>query len=186
MKRKKATGAVGYVLLFALLLVLVILTMFLAESAKLMTYQHEVDDALTDAVLASLVADDPYYFETMERDGRPVVRFRDHEEAWQNYRDCMQDAMDRRSDFYRNFTLTRFTEYEVEGDRVTITQYAGNNGTRSTSCGRLGEVKTEDGETVRETSACARVDFLLLSVLDGSYLPKSRHSYCTLEINTDH
>jgi hypothetical protein len=31
-----------------------------------MTQQHHIDDSLADSVLASLVADDTYYFETDE------------------------------------------------------------------------------------------------------------------------
>jgi competence protein ComGC len=77
MKQKKnATGAIGYVFLFMTVLILVIVTLYLAQVAKLMTHQHHVDDSLADSVLASLVADDIYYFETYESTGTPVVRFK--------------------------------------------------------------------------------------------------------------
>ena len=62
-KKKKATGAIGYVVMFTLALMMVVLTLYLAQVARLMTHQHHVDDSLADSVLASLVADDIYYFE---------------------------------------------------------------------------------------------------------------------------
>ena len=65
MKKKEATGAVSYVMLFTMALLMVIITFYLLSVAKLMSIQHDVDDALADAVLASLVADDVYYFETL-------------------------------------------------------------------------------------------------------------------------
>ena len=65
-KKKEATGAVGYCILFGLALILVITTMYIAMASKLMSEQHTIDDALSDSVLASLVADDVYYFETAE------------------------------------------------------------------------------------------------------------------------
>lgn len=65
-RKKKASGAFGYVFLFLTAMILVILSIYLTSVAKLMTHQHHVDDALADSVLASLVADDVYYFETME------------------------------------------------------------------------------------------------------------------------
>ena len=66
MKKKEATGAVSYVMLFTMALLMVIITFYLLSVANLMSIQHDVDDALADAVLASLVADDVYYFETYE------------------------------------------------------------------------------------------------------------------------
>lgn len=56
-------------------LMMVVLTLYLAQVARLMTHQHHVDDSLADSVLASLVADDIYYFETYEMTGTPVIRF---------------------------------------------------------------------------------------------------------------
>ena len=76
MKKKEATGAVSYVMLFTMAILMVIITFYLLSVAKLMSIQHDVDDALADAVLASLVADDVYYFETYEGLGAPVIRFR--------------------------------------------------------------------------------------------------------------
>ena len=65
-KKKKTTGAIGYVVMFTLALMMVVLTLYLAQVARLMTHQHHVDDSLADSVLASLIADDIYYFETYE------------------------------------------------------------------------------------------------------------------------
>lgn len=54
MKKKEATGEVSYVMLFTMALLMVIITFYLLSVAKLMSIQHDVDDALADAVLASL------------------------------------------------------------------------------------------------------------------------------------
>ena len=183
MKKKKGTAAIGYMLLFGIALILVIVTMYLAETAKLMTHQHDIDDALAESTLASLVADDKYYFETWEGTGTAVVRFRNRDQSWRDYRDCMQTAVGNTTGFFYNFHLTEFIEYEVEGSTVRITTYSGDNGVRTESYGSLGSVRTPDGRKVERTSAYARADFAIKSILDGSYIPKSRDIYCTLEVN---
>lgn len=73
--KRKATGSAGYIVMFTTVLILAIVTVYMAQVAKLMTHQHHIDDSLADSVLASLVADDIYYFETLEMTGTPVVRF---------------------------------------------------------------------------------------------------------------
>ena len=45
MKKKEATGAVSYVMLFTMALLMVIITFYLLSVAKLMSIQHDVDDA---------------------------------------------------------------------------------------------------------------------------------------------
>ena len=47
-EKKEATGAVGYVMLFTMAIIMVIITFFMLASANLMTSQHDVDDALAD------------------------------------------------------------------------------------------------------------------------------------------
>lgn len=47
-KKKEATGAIGYVMLFTMAIIMVIITLFMLASSKLMTIQHDVDDALAD------------------------------------------------------------------------------------------------------------------------------------------
>ena len=89
-EKKEATGAVGYVMP----IIMVIITFFMLASAKLMTIQHDVDDALADSVLASLVADDIYYFETWEGTGTAVIKFRNLDESYRLDRDCMKDAIE--------------------------------------------------------------------------------------------
>ena len=74
MKKKKGTGAIGYVMLFTMAIIMVIITLFMLASSKLQTIQHDVDDALADSVLAALVADDIYYFETWEGTGLVAER----------------------------------------------------------------------------------------------------------------
>ena len=43
-KKKQATGAMGYLFMFMTVLVLVIITLYMAQVSKLMTHQHHVDD----------------------------------------------------------------------------------------------------------------------------------------------
>ena len=116
-EKKEATGAVGYVMLFTMAIIMVIITFFMLASAKLMTIQHDVDDALADSVLASLVADDIYYFETWEGTGTAVIRFRNLDESYRLYRDCMKDAIESKEEFYGNIQYPVFICYEVEGGR---------------------------------------------------------------------
>ncbi len=148
-----------------------------------MTHQHHVDDSLADSVLASLVADDVYYFETYERTGTPVVRFKNVDESHRVFVDCMNSAVADTIGFYYNFSYDTFVCFEVDGNTVKITEYAGNAGTKRVSTGRVGNVTAPTGEVVRETSAYARVRFDIKSILDNSLINKTRDIYCTLEIN---
>ena len=133
--------------------------------------------------LLDIVADDIYYFETYESAGTPVIRFRNHDEAFGNYKSAMSSAISNTEGFFYNFTYVIFEEYEVEGSRVTVTTYSGDSGVKSTSTGSLGSVRTPEGNVVRETSCYAKVKFDLKSILDGSFITKTRDIYCTLEIN---
>lgn len=182
-QKRKATGAVGYVLLFLVVLVMVILTLYLAQVAKLMTHQHHIDDSLADSVLASLVADDVYYFETYERTGIPVIRFKSTDNSYYIFTDCMTNAIADTSGFYYNFSFDTFICYEVEGNNIMITEYTGNGGAKRTSVGRVGSVRAPTGEVVRETSAYGKVRFDIQNIIDKSYITKTKDIYCTLEIN---
>ena len=183
LKKKEATGALGYVVMFTMALLMVILTLYMAEVAKLMTHQHHVDDSLADSVLASLVADDIYYFETYEMTGTPVIRFQDVDESHKLFVDCMTDAIGETSGFYYNFAFDSYICYEVEGSQVRITTYSGPSGSKIVSYGRLGSVKSPKGNVVKETSAYGRVKFDIKSIIDGSFITKTKDIYCTLEIN---
>mgnify|MGYP006894071871 FL=1 len=101
--------------MFTLALMMVVLTLYLAQVARLMTHQHHVDDFLADSVLASLVADDIYYFETYEMKGTPVIRFRSVDEAHGLFVDCMNAAIAETTGFYYNFAFDSYICYEVEG-----------------------------------------------------------------------
>ena len=166
LKKKEGTGATGYVFLFFVMLLMVVLTLYLASVAKLMTHQHHVDDALADSVLASLVADDVYYFETFESTGTPVVRFKDIDESHRIFMDCMDDAIGSTTGFYYNFGYDTFTCYEVEGNSIRITEWSGNAGNKRVSYGSVGSVFAPTGEQVVETSAYARVRFDIKSIID--------------------
>ena len=183
-RRKVASSSIGYVFLFLIMMLLVIITMYMLQVAKLMTHQHHVDDSLTDSVLASLVADDVYYFETYETTGTPVIRFRNVDESYNIFTDCIRDAVATTQDYYYNFMIDVFICYEVEDGEVTITTFNVSGG-RSESHGALGDVKTPTGETVKETSAYGKVTFDLQSLIGGEPIGKSRDLYCTLEINSE-
>ena len=80
-RRKEASSSIGYVFLFLNVMLLVIITMYMMQVAKLMTHQHHVDDALAGSVLGSLVADDEYYFLEIPLSGlrmwmNPMIYFR--------------------------------------------------------------------------------------------------------------
>ncbi len=182
MKKKKGTGAIGYVMLFLIALIMVIITLFMLESARFQTIQHDMDDALADAVLASLVADDVYYFETYEGEGRAVVRLKDLNESYRLYRDCMKDAIEGKSYFFTDIIYETFVCYEVKDNEVTVTTF-NESGARNQMKGRKGDIKTPTGEVVKETSAYGKVIFDLKSFILGNPITKSRDIYCTLKIN---
>lgn len=184
-KKKKASAAMGYTMLFTMALLMVILTFYMMAAAKLMTIRRDVDDALADSVLAALVADDVYYFETLEASGTPVVRYRNIPESYQIYRQSMRNDIEGEDAFYSNISYPAMIFYEVENGMVRITKYNSSGG-RSVSTGTLGYVKTPSGETVKETSAYGKVNFDLKSLIGGSPYHKSREIYCTLEVNDLH
>ena len=84
--------------------------------------------------------------------------------------------------FYYNFKFDRFILYEVEGNNVRVTTYSGT-GSKTTSTGTFGTVKTPDGTVVIKTSAYGKVKFDIKSILDGSYITKTRDIYCAIEVN---
>ena len=182
-KKKKASGAFGYLFMFMTVMIVVIITLYMAQVSKLMTHQHHVDDSLADAVLASLVADDVYYFETYETLGTPIVRFKNTDESCRIFRACMMDAVRETDGFYYNFSFDTFVCYEVEGSRITITEYLGNAANKRVTTGRVGSERAPTGEIVRETSAYGRVRFDIKSVINGDMVTKTKDIYCTLEIN---
>ena len=182
-KKRKASGAIVYVFLFLIVLILVILTLYLGQVAKLMTHQHHVDDSLADAVLASLVADDVYYFETYERTGTPVIRFKSVDDSHAIFIDCMRDAIADTQGLYYNFSFDSYICYEVEGANIRITTYSGAGGTKRVTIGRVGTVRAPTGEVVSVTSAYGKVRFDIENIIDNSLITKTKDIYCTLEIN---
>ena len=181
-KKKEAMGAIGYLMLFGVAIVVIITTMYLLQMAKLITHQHDIDDALADSVLASLVVDEEYYFVTSEMSGSPVIRFKDRNEAFDIYKECMTAAIANTEGFYYNFKFDVFILYEVSGSNVQVTTYSGI-GNKVTSSGAVGRVKTPDGAVVTKTSAYGRVKFDIKSILSGSYITKMREIYCAIELD---
>ena len=86
------------------------------------------------------------------------------------------------SGFYYNFMFDVFILYEVEGNSVRVTTYS-STGSKSTTYGTVGAVVTPEGSIVTKTSAYGRVKFDIKSILDGSYIKKTKDLYCTFEIN---
>lgn len=183
MEKKKATAAMSYVMLFVIVLVMMTVVLYLAQSARLMSHQRHIDDSLTDAVLASLVADDTYYFETGETRGVPTVRFQSTDDSFHKYKEAMDAAVSNTPGYYCNFHYDEFICYEVEGNAVTVTTFSGDSGRNHVTRGRLGSVRTPKGNVVKESSAYGRVRFDIKNIIDGSLLTKTKDSYCTLEIN---
>ncbi len=182
-RKKKASAAPSYVMMFAMVLIFTAVVLYLVSVARLMTQQHHIDDSLADSVLASLVADDTYYFETDEVSDPATVRFANVNNSFQLYKECMDAAIAETTGFYYNFTYDQFICYEVAGSKVKVTTFTGRNGAKSVTTGRLGQVKSPKGNAIRETSAYARVRFDIKSVIDGSFITKTKDIYCTLEIN---
>ena len=181
-RKKQATGAFGYLFMFMTVLIVAIITLYMAQVSKLMTHQHHVDDSLADAVLASLVADEEYYFSSAEMTGTPVVLFKDRDDSYDIYRECMVAAVSNTEGFYYNFRFDTFILYEVNGSAIRVTTYS-STGSRTTTNGRVGYVKTPDGTVVTKTSAYGRVKFDIKSILDGSYIKKTRDIYCAIEVD---
>ena len=182
-RKKKASAAPSYVMMFAMVLIFTAVVLYLVSVARLMTQQHHIDDSLADSVLASLVADDMYYFETDEVSNPATVRFANVNNSFQLYKECMDAAIAETTAFYYNFTYDQFICYEVAGSTVKATTFTGRSGAKSVTTGRLGQVKSPKGNVIRETSAYARVRFDIKSVIDGSFITKTKDIYCTLEIN---
>ena len=183
LKKKEASGAIGYTILFFMAMIMVMMTIFLLEEAKLMTHQHDIDDAMADAVLASLVADDTYYFDTIKDDAEGVLRFRDMQQSYKDYVECMEAALSNTEGFYYNFQYVKFIMYEVEDENVRIVTYAGRNGAKTERKGKLGEVKTPEGKVVENTGSYAKVQFDIKSMISGNYITKTRDIYCVLKVN---
>ena len=181
-EKKEAMGAIGYMLLFGMAIIMVITTMYLIQMAKLITHQHDIDDALADSVLASLVADEEYYFSSAEMTGTPVVLFKDRDDSYDIYRECMVAAVSNTEGFYYNFRIDTFILYEVNGSAIRVTTYS-STGSRTTTNGRVGYVKTPDGTVVTKTSAYGRVKFDIKSILDDSSITKTRDIYCAIEVD---
>lgn len=182
-KKKRASAAPSYVMMFTLVLIFMVVVLYLASVARLMTHQHHIDDSLADSVLASLVADDTHYFETDELEDPPTVRFANVNNSFSLYKECMDAAISETPGFYYNFKYDEFICYEVDHNTVIITTFTGSGGAKSVTAGRLGVVKTPKGNIVRETSAYARVRFDINNIIDGSFITKTKDIYCTLEIN---
>lgn len=182
-KKKRASAASSYVMMFAVVLIFMVVALYLNSVARLMTHQHHIDDSLTDSVLASLVADDTYYFETDELEDPPTVRFANVNNSFFLYKECMDAAISETPGFYYNFQYDEFICYEVDHSTVRITTFTGAGGAKSVTTGRLGQVKSPKGNTVRETSAYARVRFDIKNIIDGSFITKTKDIYCTLKIN---
>lgn len=183
LRKREGTGAFAYVFLFMTVMILVIMTLFMGSVAKLMTHQHHVDDSLTDALLASLVADDVYYFETFEATGTPVIRFRNLDESKDIFVDCMKDAIGETNGFYYNFSFDNYIAYEVEGNSIRITEWTGDGFYKRSYIGRVGSVRAPTGEMVTRSSAYGKVRFDIKSMIDGSFITKTKDIYCTFKIN---
>ena len=181
-KKKEAPAAPAYLFMFCLFLVLAIIVVYLLDMARFMTMQHHIDDALADAVLASMVVDEHYYFETQESERTPVIRFNDKQESYNIYKECLADSIAETPDFYHNFEYDQFILYELEDGDINVTTYL-NDGTYTTNTQSLGGVTTPGGENVTKTSVYGKVAFDIQSNLVTIPQHKSREIYCVFNLN---
>ena len=114
--------------------------------------------------------------------GSPVIRFKDRDDSYSVYKECMMAAVSNTEGFYYNFKFDVFILYEVTGSSIRVTTYS-SSGNRVTSTGTMGNVKTPDGAVVIKTSAYGRVRFDIKSILSGSYITKTRDIYCAIELD---
>ena len=175
--KKEASSSIGYLFLFALLLLGGIVAIFILVKARGMTNQREVDDTLASAVLGSLVMDDNYYFYTRELNN-PTFVFRDTKESYKKYKEIITEASKKSEDFYKNLTFDSFITYEVEDGKVTVTEF-NEDGTSNSKIESLGNVTTPKGEKVEKTSAYGKISFDVKGINDTNRV--SRDCYCNME-----
>lgn len=183
---KKEDGSASMVVTFIAMfaIIFIIITGFMLSSAQLMTHQHEIDDALADSCLASLVVDHEYYYNTGETTGTYVARLANVNNSYSLYKECFETAIANGYDgFFKNIAYTTTIFYEVEGSDITITTFS-DNGARSVTHGSVGNVYTPGGGYVNKTSCYAKVDFDISTFFVTEITErKSRDIYCTIKID---
>ncbi len=183
MKKKcDAIGSIGYLIIFCITLLMLILSLYLINVAKLMSMQYDLDDALADATLSTLIIDDAYLYSTYE-DGEAVIRFNDTDASYKDFIDAMDAAISNTTDFYEDVVYEQVIFYEVEGGWVTVTTYSGNAGVKSVVTQTLGEVSTPAGDQVSRTSVYAKVSFSINTMLGEASVRKTRDLYCSIKEN---
>lgn len=181
-RKKKGSSSIGYVFLFTIATVILVIGLFLLTKGKLMTEQHYIDDALTDSVLASLVIDDDSLVSLGSDIDYPNVRLKSTDNSFSLFKECLRTDLNNCDDFYHNLRFDSFITYEVSDNSVTITSYSGNTGLKSVSTGKLGEVKSPTGKIVERTSAYGKVRFDILNSWNGQYYEKTRDCYCDIQL----
>ena len=165
-KKDDANGSIAmiFVLIGAFMFVLVAYASL--TIAMLISHQHDVDDALADAVLASCIADREYYFYTREGangEDTAVVRFLDMNACANNFTSCLYaDIHSSCADFFENMKIEELTFYEVEGSTVKVTTFAAGEGgafPSNTWSGAYGAVTASTGAVVERTSVYAKISF---------------------------
>jgi len=175
--KKEASSSIGYLFVFAVLLLGGIVAIYILVKARGMTNQREVDDVLSSAVLGSLVMDDNYLFYTREL-GEGVFKFKDTKESYEKYKEIINEASKEHEEFYQNLTFDTFITYEVEDSLVTITEFKGD-GSSTSKLDKKYNVKTPAGEPVEKTSAYGKISFDVKGINEVNRV--SRDMYCTME-----
>lgn len=181
-KKKRATGAISYMLLFLVMLLLVIVMIYMLSVARIITHQRDVDDALSDASLSALVIDDSYYFAT-QAEGDGVFQFKDTGRSWNIFKSCLNTELPG-NELAENLSIDEFTLYEVAGDQVRITNIASNGTASSVYTQNLAGTCTPNGVQVLRTGVYAKVSFDLKSIT-GTTIRKARDIYCTVKENEE-
>lgn len=162
--KNKENGNASMTMIFVLIFffVLTLITYSLLTVGMLMTHQHEVDDVLVDAVLASAIANEEYYFKTREEGGTVesgVVKFLDVDYCHDQFIDCINTELNYEYDkFFSDLVLENVTFYEVEGMTVKATSF-NSLGEKSVSYGTFGSMRAPTGAVIERTSVYGKISF---------------------------
>ena len=177
-----ATTVIMFIAMFAI--IFVIITGYMLSSAKLMTHQHEIDDALADSALAAMIADDDYYYQTGESTGNYVIRYNNIDYSYDIYKEAFNFAISNGyEDFFSNIVFDETILYEVENGTVRIITF-NDSGAKYINYGSVGDVRTPAGAIVDKSSIYAKVDFDIKTYFVTDIVQrKSRDIYCTFKID---
>lgn len=195
-KKDSGIGSVGYALIIAAFMIILLVVILMFSRARLVTHQHDIDDALADSVLGSLVAKDEGYA-GKKLGGESSIRFKDVQVSYDGYVQAMKTAIANTSGMYfkdedrtPGVIFDTYVAYDVDksSGKVDVYTFDGEACTRPVHETKdLEGLRTPGNGVVKETSAYAKVSFYIYNDFGKYYVEKSRDVYCKLEdnVNTD-